>query len=49
MAVLWMVQARAVVLFQEDEHVGSGLKKGGWHIERHLGTHGRPAAEDGGG
>ena len=43
-----MVQARAVVLFQEDEHVGSGLEKGGWNVERHLGTHGRPVAEDGG-
>ena len=48
MAVLRMVQARAVVLFQEDEHVGSGLEKGGWNVERHLGTHGRPVAEDGG-
>ena len=49
MAVLGMVQAWTVVLFQEDEHVGSGFEKGGWHIERHLGTHGRPVAEDGGG
>ena len=46
MAVLRMVQARAVVLFQEDEHVGSGLEKGGWNIERHLGTHGRPVPEE---
>ena len=47
-AVLGMVEARSVVLFQEDEHVGSRLEKGGWHIERHLGTNGRPVAEDDG-
>ena len=48
MAVLRMVQARALVLFQENEHVGSGLEKGGWHVERHLGTNGRPVAEEDG-
>ena len=47
MAVLRMVQARTVVLLQEDEHVGSGFEKRGWHVERHLGTHGRPVVEDG--
>ena len=47
MAVLRMVKARAMVLLQEDEHVGSSFEKGGWHVKSHLRTHRRPVAEDG--
>lgn len=47
MAVLRMVEARTMVLLQEDEHVGSRLEEGARHIERHLWTHNRPEGEDG--
>ena len=42
MAVLGMVEARTMVLLQEDEHVGSSFEKGARHIEGHLRTHNRP-------
>ena len=47
MAVLGMVEARTMVLLQEDEHVGSRLEEGARHIERQLWTHNRPEGEDG--
>ena len=47
MAVLGMVEARTMVLLQEDQHVGSRLEKGARHIERQLWTHNRPEREIG--
>ena len=47
MAVLGMVEARTMVLLQEDQHVGPRLEKGARHIERQLWTHNRPEEEDG--